>query len=81
MVCKILCFINADDTILLSSIIDYTSARLRQSERTQELAHWLEVNMEAMKGIPRYLIPAYFDVIVTGTYELLTSQVLKLMPR
>lgn len=33
-----------------------------------------------MKGIPRYLIPAYFDVIVTGTYELLTEQVLKLMP-
>ncbi len=34
-----------------------------------------------MKGIPRYLIPAYFDVIVTGTYELLTAQVLNLMPR
>lgn len=36
--------------------------------------------MEPMKGIPRYLIPAYFDVFVTGTYELLTQQVLKLMP-
>jgi hypothetical protein len=54
---------------------------LRQSDKTKELAHWLEVNMEPMKGIPRYLIPAYFDVIVTGTYELLTAQVLNLMPR
>jgi hypothetical protein len=55
--------------------------RLRQSEKTKELANWLEVNCEPMKGIPRYLIPAYFDVIVTGTYELLTEQALKLMPR
>lgn len=57
------------------------STRLRQSDKTKELAHWLEVNMEPMKGIQRYLIPAYFDAIATGTYELLTAQVLNLMPR
>ena len=61
--------------------IDYISSRLRQSDKTKELANWLEVNMEPMKGIPRYLIPAYFDSIVTGTYELLIDQMLKLMPR
>ncbi|KAG5674403.1 hypothetical protein PVAND_004377 [Polypedilum vanderplanki] len=61
-------------------MIDYMFNRLRQSDKTKELAHWLEVNTEPMKGIPRYLIPAYFDVIVTGAYELLIEHALKLMP-
>lgn len=67
--------------VLIFYLIDFMYNRLRQSDKTKELAHWLETNTEPMKGIPRYLIPSYFDVIVTGTYELLVEQVLKLMPR
>lgn len=37
--------------------------------------------MEPMKEIPRYLIPSYFDVIVTGVYDLLIQQTLTQMPR
>lgn len=37
--------------------------------------------MEPLKGIPRYLIPTYFDAIVTGVYELMIQQVLNQMPQ
>lgn len=63
------------------SFIDYISNRLTQLEKTKELSRWLKDNMEPMKGIPRYLIPAYFDAIITGVYELLIQQVLNQMPR
>lgn len=59
---------------------DYISNRLTQSDNTKELGRWLQTNMEALKEIPRYLIPAYFDAIITGVYELLIQQVLSLMP-
>lgn len=61
-------------------ITDYISNRLTQSEKTKELSRWLKDNMEPMKGIPRYLIPMYFDGIITGVYDLLIQQVLKQMP-
>jgi glycogen debranching enzyme len=60
---------------------DYISSRLNQLDSTKELGRWLQSNMEPMKEIPRYLIPAYFDAIITGVYELLIQQVLNLMPR
>ena len=56
------------------------SSRLTQSEKTKDLSRWLKDNMDALKGIPRYLIPAYFDVIITGVYDLLIQQVLSQMP-
>jgi glycogen debranching enzyme len=61
--------------------LDYMSNRLTQLENTKELSRWLKNNMEPLKEIPRYLIPAYFDAIITGVYELLIQQVLTLMPR
>lgn len=67
--------------MLTMSSSDYFSNRLTQRENTKELSRWLKDNMEPMKGIPRYLIPAYFDVIVTGVYDLMIQQVLTQMPR
>lgn len=56
------------------------SNRLTQSDKTKELGVWLKETMEPMKEIPRYLIPAYFDAIVTGVYDLLIQRVLNQMP-
>ncbi|CRK94139.1 CLUMA_CG007658, isoform A [Clunio marinus] len=61
-------------------LIDYISDRLNQTDSTKKLSEWLKENLEAMKGIPRYLIPAYFDAIITGVYGLLIQRVLSQMP-
>lgn len=66
---------------LQMSSTDYMSSRLTQSENTKEFSRWLNVTLEPLKGIPRYLIPAYFDAIITKVYELLIQQVLNQMPR
>lgn len=61
-------------------MIDYIHQRLKQSENTTPLAVWLEKHLSPLKEMPRYLIPTYFDVIVTGIYDLLTEHALNLMP-
>ncbi|XP_069703236.1 glycogen debranching enzyme isoform X2 [Periplaneta americana] len=60
-------------------MIDYVSHRLKQDPGTLELGLWLERNMEPLKELPRYLIPSYFDVVITGTYLILLKQVWALM--
>lgn len=68
------------NSYLIVNVTDYISKRLQQCENTKEFSKWLELNMASLKEIPRFLIPAYFDVIVTGVYELLIAQALSLMP-
>jgi glycogen debranching enzyme len=60
-------------------MIDYISHRLKHDPGTLELGTWLERSMEPLKKIPRYLLPSYFDVVVTGTYLMLLNQVWRLM--
>ncbi|KAK4875160.1 hypothetical protein RN001_011582 [Aquatica leii] len=52
-------------------MIDYVSQRLEIDEGTKELGQWIEKNFQNLKSIPRYLVPAYFDVLITGIYILL----------
>ncbi|KAJ9590614.1 hypothetical protein L9F63_016384, partial [Diploptera punctata] len=52
---------------------------LNKNQMNLELALWLERNLEPVKKMPRYLIPSYFDVVVTGTYLILLKQVWALM--
>lgn len=59
---------------------DYICNRLTQSENTKGLSQWLKRVTDPLKGIPRYLIPAYFDAIITGVYDLLIQRVLDQMP-
>jgi len=36
---------------------------------TRELGRWLrEAAFTPLKGVPRYLVPKYFDEILTGVY-------------
>ncbi|RZC42945.1 glycogen debranching enzyme, partial [Asbolus verrucosus] len=60
-------------------MIDYIWQRLKLDESTKRLGQWFEENTKSLKQIPRYLIPCYFDVIVTGIYILLIEQSHNLM--
>lgn len=60
-------------------LIDYIWQRLKKDEGTRMLGQWFEENAKSLKTIPRYLIPCYFDVIVTGVYVLLMERSHSLM--
>ncbi|XP_063921993.1 glycogen debranching enzyme [Zophobas morio] len=60
-------------------MIDYIWQRLKLDEGTKSLGQWFEENTKSLKAIPRYLVPCYFDVIVTGVYILLYEQSYNLM--
>ena len=50
-------------------LLDYISGRLKTDPGTAELGRWLdEVPFSVLKKVPRYLIPRYFDAIVTRLY-------------
>ncbi|KAK8737367.1 hypothetical protein OTU49_004452 [Cherax quadricarinatus] len=58
---------------------DYIVARLKLEPSTQRLAVWLEEVFGWLKDVPRYLIPAYFDSIVTSVYLTLINRAWSLM--
>nr|XP_015838644.1 PREDICTED: glycogen debranching enzyme [Tribolium castaneum] len=60
-------------------MIDYIWQRLKLDDGTKRLGQWFEENSKSLKSIPRYLVPCYFDVIVTGIYVLLFEQCYALM--
>lgn len=60
-------------------MIDYLHQRISSYPRTAELSKWIDANTLAMKEIPRYLIPSYFDVFVTGVHQLLADRCIQLM--
>ncbi|XP_030750314.1 glycogen debranching enzyme isoform X2 [Sitophilus oryzae] len=60
-------------------MIDYIWKRLQVDEGTKELGQWIEENIKYLYNIPRYLIPCYFDVIVTEIYTCLLDQSYNLM--
>lgn len=61
------------------SITDYIINRLSKHPKTAPLSKWIDANTLALKEIPRYLIPSYFDVIVTGVHTLLINQAVSLL--
>ncbi|KAK4310829.1 hypothetical protein Pmani_017632 [Petrolisthes manimaculis] len=58
---------------------DYLVGRLKLEPSTQRLASWLEEVFGWLKDVPRYLIPAYFDSIVTSIYLTLINRAWSLM--
>lgn len=59
---------------------DYVADRLSQREGTKILSKWLKTSFDPLKNIPRYLIPCYFDAILSGVYEALVGHTYQLMP-
>jgi glycogen debranching enzyme len=50
-------------------LLDYVSGRLKSDAGSAPLGLWLEqVPFAALKRVPRYLIPRYFDAIITKLY-------------
>lgn len=60
-------------------MIDYIHERIANNPNTAALSKWFADNTEALKKIPRYLIPSYFDIIVTGVHQLLLDRAIQIM--
>ncbi|KAK7868484.1 hypothetical protein R5R35_001895 [Gryllus longicercus] len=60
-------------------MIDYIVQRLQIDSGTKDLGGWLEEQLGLVKQIPRYLVPSYFDAVVTGCYQMLLQQAWNLM--
>ncbi|XP_040158875.1 glycogen debranching enzyme isoform X1 [Anopheles arabiensis] len=60
-------------------LIDYCSQRLMKYEKLVPMAKWLENNLKSLKEIPRYMIPSYFDVIITNVHRLAMAAACNLM--
>lgn len=59
--------------------LDYIWQRLKIDNGTRTLGQWLEENLKPLKEVPRYLIPCYFDVTITGVYIMLLEHCYELM--
>nr|CAI5828955.1 unnamed protein product [Callosobruchus analis] len=60
-------------------MIDYISNRLKLDVGTKELGEWIAKNTQCFKEMPRYLVPCYFDIVLTGLYVMLIEQSYNLM--
>ncbi|KAM7344638.1 glycogen debranching enzyme isoform 4-T5 [Cochliomyia hominivorax] len=61
-------------------MMDYIADRLSHFESTKSLAAWIKSAFEPIRDIPRYLVPCYFDAVVSGIYNILVHRVFKQMP-
>ncbi|XP_070066606.1 glycogen debranching enzyme isoform X2 [Drosophila virilis] len=61
-------------------MMDYIADRLNNFADLKPLSNWLRATFDPLKNVPRYLIPCYFDTIVSGVYNVLVNQVNQLMP-
>ncbi|XP_052775290.1 glycogen debranching enzyme-like isoform X2 [Mya arenaria] len=57
----------------------YIAKRLQVHEGTIHLGNWFENLFKHLSQVPRYLIPSYFDAIITGAYVILRSHAYSLM--
>ncbi|KAI4460468.1 glycogen debranching enzyme [Holotrichia oblita] len=60
-------------------MIDYIWQRLQVDEGTRDLGFWIEKNTMALKNVPRYLVPSYFDAIITRIYVILLEHTFNFM--
>lgn len=55
--------------------MDYIVARLKKNKKTVPLSQWLSKAFQSISHLPRYLIPRYFDSIISRLYLSLLEQI------
>ncbi|XP_076807276.1 glycogen debranching enzyme-like [Clavelina lepadiformis] len=50
-------------------LMDYISMRLQKHKETSALGDWYASCFEILGKIPRYLVPAYFELVISLTHE------------
>lgn len=58
-------------------LADYVAKRLIVKKGTEALGHWFEEVFGYLKKVPRYLVPCYFDTILTGSYIVLRNRAIE----
>ncbi|XP_046327922.2 glycogen debranching enzyme-like isoform X1 [Haliotis rufescens] len=58
-------------------LAEYTANRLKVHHGTEKLGAWFDAVFSYLKKVPRYLVPCYFDAIVTGAYVVLQTMVVQ----
>ncbi|XP_033736885.1 glycogen debranching enzyme-like [Pecten maximus] len=57
----------------------YVANRLLAHDSTCDLGHWFREILGHLSEVPRFLIPCYFDAVITGAYVVLRDLTIKLM--
>ncbi|RUS77596.1 hypothetical protein EGW08_014635 [Elysia chlorotica] len=52
-------------------LADYIGARLKVHKSLNKLGLWFDSIFSHLKKVPRFLVPSYFDAIITGAYMVL----------
>lgn len=60
-------------------MIDYVWQRLEKDDGTKALSKWLKDGTLHLKEIPRYLVPCYFDAILSKVHQCLLERCWSLM--
>jgi len=62
-------------------VMDYTCNRLKHSDGTHRLADWFETVFSWVGQLPRYLVPSYFEAVVTCVYTECLNRAFSLMSK
>jgi len=54
-------------------LLDYLSSRLIKHKETLQIGQWYEKAFNILGKVPRFLVPTYFEMIITFTYEKLLN--------
>lgn len=60
-------------------MIDYIWQRLDKYPNLSDLSKWYQTTLQTLKEIPRFLVPCYFDMMITGIYQILVRTCYGLM--
>lgn len=57
----------------------YIADRLKAHANTRDLGQWFESVFRCLRKVPRYLIPCYFDAIVSGAFMIMKDNSIDMM--